>query len=106
MVEGENLALTLSIQGYDISQCTVVATLQGKNRQITKTNNDMILEGGEDGTLITLKMTQLDSLALGAGAVTVQLNWIDSTGLRRATRKATFSMEENLYKRVMKFDDE
>lgn len=106
MIEGENLALALSVSGFDLSQCKVIAVLQGKTRRIEKTNDDMQIDGAAAGTRITLQLSQEDTLMLGMGTVTIQVNWIDVNGLRRATRKASFNMEENLYKKVMEFEDE
>lgn len=105
MFEGENLALQFTVHGHDLSHSKVVAVFENGNRRLEKTNDDMMITSYEGGSLVTLRLAQKDTLVLGMGMVTVQFNWITQDGLRRATKKATFNVESNLYKKVMQFED-
>lgn len=105
MYEGTTPTYYLTVIGEDITNMTVYVTMFGRPSavKITWTNGDegLEIESCEDGTLITLTLTQEQTLQLGVGDADVQVKWIDIDGVACATEVGRVHVHRSLLREVI-----
>lgn len=101
MIRGTTPTITLKIPSRDLRECNIVVTIQNARKTIHKKNADMEIEY-DDGTTLSILMTQEETLAFAEGKATVQVNWLYPTGNREATNIADVYIGKNLYGWVMR----
>lgn len=94
---------TLFIKGYQLEDTDrVFVTYSDKLRKKVVTVTDCTVTAEEDGTRIDVQLTQEDTGKFCTHEpISVQVNWITSSGKRKATAVANIRCEENLIKEVI-----
>lgn len=100
MIRGTTPTVTLRIPSRDLRECDIVVTIRNINRTIHKKNEDMEIEY-DDGTILSILMTQEETLAFAEGQAFVQVNWLYPSGTREATNIAEIYIGKQLYGQVM-----
>ena len=108
MINYTTPTISLTVEGVDLSGMDVYVSLEQGKTELTKTGTDLIIEPivgeGTTDTSITLTLTQEESAAFDFGkSVSVQVNFIDSSGVRDATEIKTIPVMRNLLDEVIEY---
>ena len=108
MINYTTPTIQLTIEGKDISSHDIYATLEQGAVELTKTGNDLSVQTDTHGqitdTIITFVLTQLESASFDfTRSVSVQVNWISSSGVREATNIQTIPVMRNLLAEVIEY---
>lgn len=101
MIRGTTPTITLKIPSRDLRECDIVVTIQNARKTIHKNNEEMDIEYN-NGTLLSITLSQEETLSFAEGKASVQVNWLYPTGNREATTIADAYIGKNLYGWVMK----
>ena len=99
---------TLTVEGQDLTGCDVVVSYRQRmgNSMIDNAvdiDDATVTYDGSDST-ITVGLTQLQTAGFVAGKrCMVQVNWINSSGVRKATDVAYVPVSDNLYEEEMTY---
>lgn len=100
VVEGVDLTQSLDVY-VTLEQTGVELTKKGTDLIITTTTHDQVTD-----TNITFRLTQEETAAFNLhGRVQIQVNWIDSAGVRDATEIKSVPVMQNLLDRVIQYGD-
>ena len=114
MRRGSTPFVTLSVDGEEFKNSTVVVTIDQDGTQITKssTGNDVKLtkvydeETGEFlRTDVTVYLSQADTLKFDVGQARAQVRWVDILGYAWVTDIVTVSLEEVLLEREIEYGE-
>lgn len=101
--------LPLEVEGVDLTQNEdVYVTLEQGRLELTKRGNDLALEynAETETTSISFSLSQEETAAFNVDkAVAIQVNFINSSGVRDATNIAHISVMRNLLDRVVNYGD-
>lgn len=103
MIRYTTPAIPLTIEGKDITAHDIYVTFEQGSLELTKTGTDLVVSFSDPDTLITVTLTQEETAAFSEAPVTVQVNWITSSGVRGATVKKTISVHGNLLEEVLAY---
>ena len=92
---------TETLGPIDLTAFRVWVTLQQPHAELEFDAPDMELT--EDGTLITLTLTQEQTAQLCIGTAEVQVNWMLPDGTRGATSIGTVTVDRNLLGEVREY---
>lgn len=100
---------TLNIGGKSLKKCRVFVTFEQDGKAITKTGDDIdvenkVDESGEPLSVISVSLTQSDTLGFDTGVARVQVNWIDQLGNRGETDIETINFEPTLLDEVIRYE--
>lgn len=106
---GETPIYTLNVKGKSFGKCKVFVTFEQNGSVITKMGDDIDVENkadenGDPLTVISVPLTQSDTLAFDTGGARVQVNWIDHLGNRGATDIETVQFEPTLLDEVIRYE--
>lgn len=111
MYQGTTPTLPLHVKGYDLTEATVFVTIfdNARNTKITKSGSELIVTynddvEGEEYSLVLCPLTQNETLRLSQGEAVCQIRFIDSQGQAYATKKASISVRDVLYKEVIEHE--
>lgn len=90
------------IRGADLTACRVTVDIEQDCTHVSVVDPPMTYT--EAGTLMEATLTQEQSGALHAGSAKLQVNAIDRSGYRPATRKATIPIGSNIRGEVMTYE--
>lgn len=98
---------TLIVGGVDLTDCDVYVSYRqvkgsSKNANSADIDDPTVAYDGTD-TVITVPLTQLQTGGFTPGRAQVQVNWITSSGIRRATEIATINVTDNLLQEVIEY---
>lgn len=110
MINYTTPTISLTVEGVDLSGMDVYVSLEQGQKELTKTGDALIIEpivGAETtDTSITFTLTQEESAFYDFGkSVSVQVNWISSSGVRDATEIKTIPVMRNLLDKVVEYGD-
>ena len=110
MINYTTPTISLTVEGVDLSGMDVYVSLEQGQKELTKTGDDLIIEpiiGAETtDTKITFTLTQEESATFNFGkSVSVQVNFINSSGVRDATEIKTIPVMRNLLDEVIAYGD-
>ena len=111
MIQYTTPTIPLVVEGIDLTQSLdVYVTLEQKGIELTKNGSDLILttdtHDQTTDTNITFRLTQEETAAFNLhGMVQIQVNWIDSAGVRDATEIKSVPVMLNLLDRVIQYGD-
>ena len=95
MIEWTTPTECIIVLGVDLTERDVwVSIAQGGNE--LRLQPDSMSYDAEVGTLLACTLTQQQTGSLHAGTARIQVNAIDSSGYRAATKQATISIGSNL----------
>ena len=90
------------IRGADLTACRVTVDIEQDCTRVSVLDPPMTYT--EAGTLMEVTLTQEQAGALHMGTAKLQVNAIDRSGYRAATRKATISIGSNIRTEVMAYE--
>lgn len=110
MIKYTTPAISLTVEGNDLSHADVYVTLSQCPVEITKTGADLIVTTTEDNNAsdskvvaenvidsnIVFTLSQEESAMFKSGPVSIQVNWITDEGIRSATDTASIHVGGNL----------
>lgn len=110
MINYTTPTITLTVEGVDISGQDIYVTLEQGKIELTKSGEDLTVTTDTHDqvtdTVIVFVLTQEESAAFRFNsAVSVQVNWISSQGVRAATEIKTVGVMRNLLDRVVQYGD-
>lgn len=104
MINYTTPTISLVVEGVDITDKDIYVSLEQGLTELTKTGSDLIVEAEEADTKISLTLTQTESALFDYNKnVSVQVNWIDSDGVRAATEIKTIGVMRNLLDEVISY---
>lgn len=103
MIRGTTPDYLLTIEGYDLTNKTVFVTIRQGSTIITKSGDQLTISVDGEKTTIAVTLTQLDTLRLSVGKAEVQVRFIDSNGVARATDRAELTVDKVLLERVIAY---
>lgn len=106
MYQGTTPALVLRVKNKDLTEdMTIFASIRTGTNVITKTGEDLIVAKDENDTLVTMTLTQSETLKLNTGDALVQIRYIDDDGLAWATTKAKLNVNDVIYKNIIAYEE-
>lgn len=102
MYQGTTPALTLNVEGADLTDKTVFVTIRCGGYVLTKTGEDVAVSYVDGNSIVVIRLTQEETLQMRRPEASVQIRFIDESGHADATNKATFDVEESLYHAVIR----
>jgi hypothetical protein len=89
------------IKPIDLTPHHVWVTLEQPNVELEFDSPTMTLE--EDGTHVTIALTQQQTAQLQVGTAEVQINWMTADGVRGATEIGRVRLDRNLLEEVREY---
>ena len=102
---GTTQDVRITIKGYDLTGCDIFVTFtQGSAKKLTKKNISVSYANSDSTIMVTL--SQEETLYFEENkSGKIQVRWIDSEGVAKKTKTATFNADECLYDAVLEWDD-
>lgn len=101
--------LPLEVEGVDLSENEdVYVTLEQGGLELTKSGSDLTIlyDAESDISTITFTLSQEETAAFNISkSVAIQVNFINSSGVRDATEIATVPVLRNLLDKVINYGD-
>lgn len=104
MYQGTTPALTLIVEGADLTDKTVFVTIRCGNYSLTKTGGDVAVSYADGNSTVVIRLTQEETLKMYKSEASVQIRFIDENGHADATNKAKFEVQESLYSAVIEYE--
>ena len=102
MYQGTTPALVLRVKDKDLTEATIFASIStGKTNVFTKTGDDLLVVKDDDDTLVTMTLTQNETLKLNAGDAEVQIRYVEADGNAWATTKAKVRVKDVIYRNII-----
>lgn len=114
MKRGSTPLVTLSVEGEEFRNSTVIVTIDQDGTQVTKssTGSDLNLTRVYDEdtgdflrTDITVYLSQADTLKLEVGQARIQIRWIDILGYAYVSDISTITIDEVLLDREIEYGE-
>ena len=100
MIRGTTPTLKLKLNGIETSRLnSVYITLKQGNKEVTKTNDDGIMEESE--SVLSVPLTQEDTLTFSQGYVAVQMRAMTTDNLAIASKTRLVLMDDILKEGVI-----
>lgn len=98
---------TLIVGDVDLTDCDVYVSIRqpstkGIGSDIVDIRNPTVTYDGTDSTIV-VELTQLQTGELRVGTASIQVNWIDEYGVRKATNIVAKPIGENLLQRELEY---
>ena len=104
MRQGTTPAYTLTISGYDLTDKTVFVAIKERGKMLVLTGFRLSIAYDDGTSAIVFSLTQEETLALPTGQAEVQVRFIDSSGIARATDIKTIPVERVLQPGVIEYE--
>lgn len=104
MRQGTTPIYTLAVSGYDLTDKTVFVAISSRGRRIIKTGDALSIAYGNEASTIAFCLTQQETLSLGLGQAEVQMRFIDSDGIAKATDIKPIAVERILQPGVIEYE--
>lgn len=110
MINYTTPTISLTVEETDLTGNDVYVSLEQGKTELTKSGTDLIIDTDTHGqvtdTIITFTLTQEESATFNFGkSVSVQVNFINSSGVRDATEIKTIPVMRNLLDEVIAYGD-
>lgn len=110
MINYTTPTLSLTVEGVDLSGMDTYVSLEQGQKELTKTGENLTIEPivGEEttDTKIAFTLTQEESAMFNFGkSVSLQVNFINASGVRDATEIKTIPVMRNLLDEVIAYGD-
>lgn len=102
-IRGTTPDYILTVKGVDLREMGVIVTIRQGNRELDKGTGDLLITSDGTDSVITLTLSQEDTLYLQEGAAAVQVKFIDAEGVARGTDIQTINVNRALYERVIEY---
>ena len=101
---GTTPTLLLLVKDQNLTGSTVYVTIRQKDTIVTKSNSQVLMAyDSTQGTLLTVKLTQQDTLKFKGGVSEVQVRWIKSNSDAYATDIEELDVERALLEGVITY---
>lgn len=104
MYQGTTPALTLNVEGANLTDKTIFVTIRCGNYTMTASGDDVAVSYAEGVSTVVIRLTQQQTLQMRESTATVQIRFVDENGNADATSKATFDVESVLYHAVIEYE--
>ena len=105
MYQGTTPALVLRVKNKDLTEATIFASIRTGTNVVTKTGEDLLVVIDDEDTLVTMKLTQNETLKMNAGDAMVQIRYIEADGNAWATTKAKVTVNDVIYKNMIEYEE-
>lgn len=106
MIRYTTPSISLKLKDVDLTGNNVYVTLEQMNLKLTKTGLDLVIEQDEEDTDISFSLTQEESAMFNFDkACSVQVNYINSVGVRGASEIKGIPVMRNLLDEVIEYAD-
>ena len=108
MINYTTPSISLVVESVDLTGNDVYVTLEQGSHELTKTGSDLIIttdtHGQQTDTEIVFTLSQTESASFNINkSVSVQVNWINTSGVRDATEIKTIGVMRNLLDEVIEY---
>ena len=108
MINYTTPSISLVVESVDLTGNDVYVTLEQGSHELTKTGSDLIIttdtHGQQTDTEIVFTLSQTESASFNINkSVSVQVNWINASGVRDATEIKTIGVMRNLLDEVIEY---
>lgn len=108
MINYTTPTIALTVEGVDITSCDVYVSLEQGSTELTKKGTELTLAtetvGHNTNTNISFTLTQKESGSFNYNRpVSLQVNWINSSGVRSATEIKGIPVMKNLLAEVVEY---
>lgn len=98
---GTTQEVTITIKGWDLTQCDIYVTFKQDSNTVTKKDMDSVTFAN-NATKIVMTLSQQETMSFqNKRKGLVQARWIDSVGRVNKTKTAEFDVDELLYDVVL-----
>lgn len=98
---GTTQEITITIKGWDLTECDIYATFKQGAKCLTKKTMDSI-SFANNATKIVLTLNQEETMYFeNQKSGLVQVRWIDALGRVNKTKTAPFDVDELLYEAIL-----
>lgn len=98
---GTTQEITITIKGWDLTECDIYATFKQGAKSLTKKTMDSITFAN-NATKIVLTLNQEETMCFeNQKSGLVQVRWIDALGRVNKTKTAPFDVDELLYEAIL-----
>lgn len=104
IIRGTTPTETLTINGRDLSDAKVYVTYQQGDVAFTLEGDEVKKTVSDGNTVLSVALTQKDTLSLAPGAVLVQIGWITADGVADKTVIESDTVLDTLYNKEMSYD--
>lgn len=104
MIRGTTPDYILNVKGVDLTDKTVFVTISQGSKKITMSNNDIGISKVDDDSIISIRLTQEQTLGFADGNAKIQVRFIDSENIAKATEIASISISPVLLERVIEYN--
>lgn len=101
IAQGSTPYLMLTILDFDLTDAAVVVALKSIKTLLELSNDRVTVTSDGTDSLVTVHLTQAETLMLQPGTATVQVRWRDAQGEAHTTEKAQVSVADAIYKGVI-----
>ena len=105
MYQGTTPALVLRVKDKDLTEATIFASIRTGTNVVTKTGEDLLVVKDDDDTLVTMTLTQNETMKLNAGDALVQIRYVEADGNAWATTKAKLTVKDVIYKNMIDYEE-
>lgn len=106
MIRYTTPSISLKLKDVDLTGNNVYVTLEQMNLKLTKTGIDLVIEQDEEDTDISFSLTQEESAMFNFDkACSIQVNYINSAGVRGASEIKGIPVMRNLLDEVIEYAD-
>lgn len=105
MYRGTTPTIPIRIKGVDLTEAKLYLTFESPaGRQLTlETPGDFLVEKDGEDTIGYVELTQEQTLRLNAETYSVQIRWVDASGLAGATKIKQIRVKDVLLKGVITY---
>lgn len=103
MIRGTTPDYILTVNA-DLTGQTVYVTISQLRTRLTLTGDDLSIASDQSGSTIAIRLTQQQTLGLAVGRAEVQVKFIGSDGVVRATDIQSITVDRALLERVVEYD--
>lgn len=110
MIRYTTPTLTVSVAGADLTNCRVWLSFEQRAPHTNSLITEFDVEVTSAVTIVDntsyfdVTLTQEQSSSLRIGPVMVQVNWMTSDGVRKATPIGVVGVQENIYGEVLAYE--
>ena len=103
MIRGTTPDFLLTVNA-DLVDKAVFVTISQPRTRLTLTGDDLGIASDGTNSVIQIRLTQKQTLALSVGKADIQVRFIDENGIARATEIKTLDVTRVLLERVIHYD--
>lgn len=104
MIRGTTPDYILRVKGVDLTDKTVYVTIAQGSKKVTMTGDELGIAAEDEDSVISVRLSQIQTLSLREGKAQIQVRFIDSEGTAKATNISEVSVSPVLLEKVIEYD--